>query len=251
MPQSALVSPYALDEGIRGVSFPLQHVFYVLLVCAGYYGGALIGQSLRFPDSHLSLIWPPTAILLAALLLAPSRQWWVFLLAVAPVHIIVQLKDGVPLLGILSQLIGNFGQALLAAISVRYFVKGRLQLDTFSDAYHFCSWRGDSRAFSYIQYCRLSLCVERLGARILVRMARAGFIQRAVHPDDYSADFDGFRRRILRSLPALLDGVMSSWVCSPPVSYSPALLHLVTKPQFRHYSTHRFPFCCWRLCVLK
>ena len=29
MSQSALVSPYALDEGIRGVSFPLQHVFYM------------------------------------------------------------------------------------------------------------------------------------------------------------------------------------------------------------------------------
>jgi len=131
LPQSTLVSPYALDEGIRRVSFPLEHVFYVLLVCAGYYGGALIGQSLKFPDSQLSLIWPPTAILLAALLLAPSRRWWVFLLAVAPMHIIVQLKDGVPLPGILSQLLGNFGQALLAAISVRYFVKGRLQLDTF------------------------------------------------------------------------------------------------------------------------
>ena len=131
LPQSALVSPYALNEGIRRVSFPLEHVFYVFLVCAGYYGGALIGQSLKFPDSHLSLIWPPTAIVLAALLLAPPRRWWVFLIAVAPVHIVVQLKDGVPLLGILSQLLGNFGQALLAAISVRYFVKGRLQLDTF------------------------------------------------------------------------------------------------------------------------
>jgi two-component system, LuxR family, sensor kinase FixL len=131
LPQSALISPYALGEGIRGVSFPLQHVFYMLLLCAGYYGGALIGQSLRFPDSHLSLIWPPTAIVLAALLLAPAGRWWIFLLAVAPVHIIVQLKDGVPLAGILSLLLGNFGQALLAAISVRYFVKGRLQLDSF------------------------------------------------------------------------------------------------------------------------
>ena len=69
--------------------------------------------------------------MLAALLLAPPRQWWIFLLAVAPVHIVVQLKDGVPALGILSQLIGNFGQALVAALSVRYFVKGRLQLDSF------------------------------------------------------------------------------------------------------------------------
>jgi two-component system, LuxR family, sensor kinase FixL len=132
LPQSALLSPYELDEELHPpVSCPLQHVFYVLLVCAGYYGGALIGQFLRFPDSHLSLIWPPTAILLAALLLAPPRQWWVFLLAVAPVHIVAQLNDAVPILGILSQLVGNCGQALLAAISVRYFVKGRLQLDSF------------------------------------------------------------------------------------------------------------------------
>jgi PAS domain S-box-containing protein len=129
--QSALVSPYKLDEAIWRVSFPLQHVLCVLLVCAGYYGGALIGQSLRFPDSHLSLIWPPTAILLAALLLAPPRRWWIFLLAVAPVHFVVQLKDGVPGLGILSQLLGNYGQALLAAISVRYFVQGRLELASF------------------------------------------------------------------------------------------------------------------------
>jgi PAS domain S-box-containing protein len=103
----------------------------VLLVCAGYFCGALIGQSLKFPDSHLSLIWPPTAILLAALLLAPPRLWWIFLLAVAPVHIVAQLKDDVPVLGVLSQLLGNYGQALLAAMSVRYFVKDRLQLDSF------------------------------------------------------------------------------------------------------------------------
>ena len=131
LPHFALVSPYGLDEGIRRVSFPLQHVLCVLLVCAGYYGGALIGQSLRFPDSHLSLIWPPTVILLAALLLVPPRLWWIFLLAVAPVHIVAQLKDGVPVLGVLSQLLGNYGQALLAAMSVLYFVKGPLQLDSF------------------------------------------------------------------------------------------------------------------------
>jgi PAS domain S-box-containing protein len=77
------------------------------------------------------LIWPPTAILLAALLLVHPRLWWIFLLAVSPVHIVAQLKDGVPILGVLSQLVGNYGQALLAAMSVRYFVKGRLQLNSF------------------------------------------------------------------------------------------------------------------------
>ena len=110
---------------------PLREALFVLLVCAGYYAGALIGQSLRFPNSHLSLIWPPTAILLAALLLTPPRRWWIYLLAVAPVHTWVQLHDGVPALGIISQILGNSGQALVAAIAIRYFVKDELRLDSF------------------------------------------------------------------------------------------------------------------------
>jgi PAS domain S-box-containing protein len=121
-----------LDKGRhRRFFFSLHRVLCVLLVCAGYYAGALIGKSLRFPDSNLSLIWPPTAILLAALLLAPPRRWWIFLVAVSPVHVLVQMQDGVPALGILSQLVGNFGQALVAATSVRYFAKGEIRLDSF------------------------------------------------------------------------------------------------------------------------
>ena len=132
MAQSVLVSEYEVNEGImRRMVFPHRQTLRVLLVCAGYYAGALLAKSLRFPDSHLSLIWPPTAIVLAALLLAPPRKWWMYLVAVSPVHIFVQLEDGVPGLGVLSQLIGNFGQALVAAISVRYFVKGELHLDNF------------------------------------------------------------------------------------------------------------------------
>jgi len=130
--QSVLVSEYEVDEGTtRRMVFPYRQTLRVLLVCAGYYAGALLAKSLRFPDSHLSLIWPPTAIVLAALLLAPPRKWWMYLVAVSPVHIFVQLQDGVPALGVLSQFIGNFGQALVAAISVRLFVKGELHLDNF------------------------------------------------------------------------------------------------------------------------
>jgi PAS domain S-box-containing protein len=103
----------------------------VLLVCAGYYIGALVGKSLRFPSSNLALIWPPTAILLAALLLARRRTWWIYLLAAAPVHILVQMQDGVPVWGIMSLLLGNFGQAVLAALIVRHFNKGAQPFDSF------------------------------------------------------------------------------------------------------------------------
>jgi PAS domain S-box-containing protein len=103
----------------------------VLLVCAGYYIGALAGKSLRFPSSNLALIWPPTAILLSALLVVPTRTWWIYLLAVAPVHVLVQAQDDVPVWGIISQLLGNFGQAVLAALIVRHFNKGAQPFDSF------------------------------------------------------------------------------------------------------------------------
>ena len=103
----------------------------VLLVCLGYYAGALIGKALRFPGSHLSLVWPPTAILLAALLMSPPRRWWLYLVAVIPAHVLVQLQDSVPAWGIISQLLGNFGQAVLAAYSVRHFNKGAPAFDSF------------------------------------------------------------------------------------------------------------------------
>ena len=125
----------------------------------------------------------------------------------------MQLKDGVPALGIFSQLIGNFGQALVAAMSVRYFVKGQLQLDSFRAVTIFVLVRGYSRAFSGIRYCRVSLCAERLGAGILVRMARAGFIQRAVDPDDYSADIDGFWRWTRKNSNTRRGGVMWNLAC--------------------------------------
>jgi formate hydrogenlyase transcriptional activator len=109
----------------------ISHAQPALLVCVSYYAGAWIAKALRFPDSHLSLLWPPTAILLAALLLVPLRKWWIYLVAVIPAHVFVQLQDGVPGWGILSQLIGNFSQASLAAFSVRYFNKEASLFDNF------------------------------------------------------------------------------------------------------------------------
>lgn len=114
------------------LALPSAHnVVVVLLVCAGYYFGALIAKSLTFPDSHLSLIWPPTAIMLAGLLLASARMWWMHLVALAPVHIFIQLQGGMQPWAVMGTLIGNFSQALLAAATVLYFNGGQLRFDTF------------------------------------------------------------------------------------------------------------------------
>jgi len=66
-----------------------------LLVCVAYYFGSLLGYTLIFPSSYISVIWPPNTILLVALLLSPPRQWPWLLLIAFPVHILAQAQYGV------------------------------------------------------------------------------------------------------------------------------------------------------------
>jgi integral membrane sensor domain MASE1 len=96
----------------------------VLLVCGGYYAGGLIGVSVRFPPSGVSIIWPATPVLLAAPLLTPVRTWWVYLLAVLPTHphLGTHFQPGVPLVTMLSQFAGNVLHAVLGPLAVRQFV---------------------------------------------------------------------------------------------------------------------------------
>jgi len=95
-----------------------------LVVAFGYYVGCHVGFLLKPSGSPIATFWPPNAILLAALLLAPRRIWWVLLVAVLPAHLLAQLGAGVPLASSLSWFVGNAGEALLGAACVRVFKKG-------------------------------------------------------------------------------------------------------------------------------
>src|SRR5246127_1402556 len=68
-----------------------------LLVAAIYYAGSELGFFLKPAHTTIATFWPPSAILLAAFLLAPTQMWWVFLLAVLPAHLLVQLQGGTTL----------------------------------------------------------------------------------------------------------------------------------------------------------
>ena len=94
----------------------------VLLVCAGYYAGAIAGILLGFPPSGIAAIWPSTAILLTALFLTPARLWWLYLVAVVPAHLHVVTnfqRPDVPLVVMLSQVAANATHAVLAAFALR------------------------------------------------------------------------------------------------------------------------------------
>ena len=90
-----------------------------VLTAIGYYAGVQLGLAVRFTPLTASVLWPPNAILTAALLLVPVRHWWVCLLAALPVHVIPELQGGIApqVVGLL--FLTNCSEAMLAAGGLR------------------------------------------------------------------------------------------------------------------------------------
>ena len=100
--------------------FP-RHLFVALLVACAYYAGTKIGFLFTPADQPISTLWPPNALLFAALFLTSPRTWPITLLAVLPAHLLVQLRGGVPLLTAMGWFVTNIAEALLGAASVRAY----------------------------------------------------------------------------------------------------------------------------------
>ena len=60
-----------------------------LLVGLVYYAGAQIGFHFRVASIPTSIFWLPNATMFAVFLLAPVSRWWIYALAVLPVHVAV------------------------------------------------------------------------------------------------------------------------------------------------------------------
>ena len=90
--QSAFESPISQgdlrrleqDRPVRqGLAFLLAKSFVVALL---YYALEIASLKLRISTSTLALLWPANALVVAALVLSPKRQWWVYLVASIPPH---------------------------------------------------------------------------------------------------------------------------------------------------------------------
>ena len=60
----------------RSAGASLRTLSYVLASTVSYYVATQIAWALTFPDSKVSLFFPPQAVLLCILLLVPTRHWW-------------------------------------------------------------------------------------------------------------------------------------------------------------------------------
>src|SRR5262245_47734183 len=101
-----------------------------LLVFVAYYLGAKLGFALTLQPRPVSVLWPPNAILLAALLLTRPRHWWFLFLMSIPAHWAAQLQSDVPQRMILCWFISNGCEALIGAACIRRFSGGKFHLHT-------------------------------------------------------------------------------------------------------------------------
>jgi integral membrane sensor domain MASE1 len=109
---------------------PRRIALVAAAIAAAYYAGAHLGFILRLPPTTPSILWPPNAILTAALLLTPPRRWWIWILAVFPAHLLVELEADFPPLLVLALFVTNWSEALIGAAGVRAFSDAPRRLDT-------------------------------------------------------------------------------------------------------------------------
>jgi len=105
-----------------------------VMLAVGYYLAARIGFAFTLQPHPISTLWPPNALLMAALLLAPTRAWWLLLAAALPAHLLAELQSGVPTAMVLGWYASNCSEALIGASLVRALVPGTLRLDSFRNA---------------------------------------------------------------------------------------------------------------------
>ncbi|HKO88639.1 MAG TPA: MASE1 domain-containing protein [Burkholderiales bacterium] len=108
-----------------------------VLVFVGYYLAAQLGFALTFHPQAVSTLWPPNAILLAALLCSTPRHWWLFLLAAFPAHLLAQLPGNVPALQVFAWFLSNCGEALIGAGLIQWRLRGPLRFTNLRELHVF------------------------------------------------------------------------------------------------------------------
>ena len=102
-------------------------------VFVGYYLGARLGLALTFVPNPVSVLWPPNAVVFAALVLLPVRSWWVVAAAALPAHLLAEVQGGVPIAMVLCWFVSNMSEAVIGAACLRVLRRRPLTFGTLLD----------------------------------------------------------------------------------------------------------------------
>ena len=89
---------------------------------------------LRFPDSKVSLFFPPHAVLLCILLLVPTRHWWAYVLGAASAHFLATQQAHWPPVYTLTGEAFDAVKCVAAAAGIRMLITSPLTAITLRDA---------------------------------------------------------------------------------------------------------------------
>ena len=118
----------------RSSGASLRTVSFVLASTVCYYVATQIAWVLTFPDSKVSLFFPPQAVLLCILLLVPTRHWWAYVLAAASAHFLAtQQADWPPMYALTCEAFDAL-KCVAAAAGIRILIKSPLKAITLRDA---------------------------------------------------------------------------------------------------------------------
>jgi PAS domain S-box-containing protein len=119
---SLAVSTQAVPQRMTGFR---RELHAPLIVALAYYLGAeaafFVGT---LSDDIFAPFWPPNIVLFCALLLSPTRRWWLFILAVFPPHVLAELRIGMGAAQLLVAFATNCAVAVISAAALRRTVGG-------------------------------------------------------------------------------------------------------------------------------
>ena len=97
--------------------------FSAIVAATAYYSCAIFGLSLSFKPDYIAALWPPNAILLAALFLTKPKDWLWYLLVVLLAELAADLPSGIPPTMALGFVGADWIEVIAAAILLRKFSK--------------------------------------------------------------------------------------------------------------------------------
>ena len=110
---------------VCGVSFGEHRQLYV---------ATQVAWALTFPDSKVSLFFPPQAVLLCVLLLVPTRHWWAYVFAAASAHFLATQQAHWPPMYTLTCEAFDAVKCVLAAAGIRILITSPSKTITLRDA---------------------------------------------------------------------------------------------------------------------
>jgi signal transduction histidine kinase len=111
-----------------------RNVIAILATGGLYFLATRTAWVLTFPDSKVSLFFPPHAILVSILLLVPTRHWWAYLLAAVASHFIAAQQAQWPPLYALQCEAFDALKIVLTAAGIRFFIKSPFHLISLREA---------------------------------------------------------------------------------------------------------------------